>query len=71
MSAKARVLQADVTRVVRGMLAAGVPVAGVRVAPDGEIMVFSDLLADSMKVVQTVNPLDKVLLNAPQRKATQ
>ena len=70
MTAKARVLQADVTRIVKGMIDAGVTIGGVRVAPDGEIMVFIPGHIES-PIADPVNPLDEVLLNAPQGKAAR
>ncbi|MES2301897.1 MAG: hypothetical protein V4521_07500 [Pseudomonadota bacterium] len=70
MTAKARVLQADVTRIVKGMIDAGVAIGGVRVAPDGEIVVFIPGHIES-PLAEPTNPLDEVLLNAPQGKAAR
>lgn len=68
MTAKARILQQDVTRAVKGMIKAGVPIGGIRIAPDGEIVVFSTAFAESLGPLPTTNPLDEVLLNVPQGK---
>lgn len=70
MTAKARVLQADVTRIVKGMIDAGVTVGGIRVTPDGEIVVFIPGQIES-PLSESPNPLDEVLLNAPQGKAAR
>ncbi len=70
MTAKARVLQADVTRIVKGMIDAGLTIGGVRVAPDGEIVVFIPGHIES-PITDPANPLDEVLLNAPQGKAAR
>lgn len=71
MTAKARVLQQDVTRAVKGMINAGVTIGGIRIAPDGEIVVFSSACAESLMPSPTTNPLDEVLLNVPQGKAAR
>lgn len=66
MTQKARIIQSDVTRAVRGVLAAGVNVAGIRIMPDGEIVIVSQACAESSRLSAASNPLDEVLLNAPQ-----
>lgn len=71
MTAKARILQQDVTRAVKGVIAAGVPIGGIRIAPDGEIVVFTPACAESLAPISSANPLDEVLLNAPQGKAAR
>ena len=71
MTAKARILQQDVTRAVKGMLNAGVSIGGIRIAPDGEIVVFSTASSESLMPSPSTNPLDEVLLNAPQGKAAR
>gem|GEM_PF-1769505 len=71
VTAKARILQQDVTRAVKGMINAGVQIGGIRIAPDGEIVVFSSTRAESPLLSPSTNPLDEVLLNAPQGKAAR
>ncbi len=71
MTAKARIIQSDVTRAVRGVLAAGVNVAGIRIMPDGEIVILSEVGAESVHSGFMANPLDEVLLNAPQGKTAR
>ena len=41
MTAAARIKQADVTRAVKGVAAAGVPIGRVEIDADGKIVVFS------------------------------
>lgn len=71
MSAKARFQQADITRAVKGFTKAGLAVGGIRIAPDGEIVIFSSDYAESLAASPANNPLDEVLLNAPQGKAAR
>lgn len=71
MTAKARIIQSDVTRAVRGVLAAGVNVAGIRIMPDGEIVILSEVGAESVHSGFMANLLDEVLLNAPQGKTAR
>ncbi|MFN3424520.1 MAG: hypothetical protein ACK40C_07435 [Novosphingobium meiothermophilum] len=68
MSTRARILQADVTRAVRGARDAGVDVGSIRIMPDGEIVIVSQACAESSRLSAASNPLDEVLLNAPQGK---
>lgn len=71
MTAKARFQQQDVTRAVKGFTNAGQTVAGIRIAPNGEIVVFSSAFAESLAPLPTTNPLDEVLLNVPQGKTAR
>jgi hypothetical protein len=71
VTAKARFQQADVTRAVKGFTKAGLAVGGIRIAPDGEIVIFSAAYAESLAALPASNPLDEVLLNAPQGKAAR
>lgn len=71
MTAKASFQQADVTRALKGFTKAGLAVGGIRIAPDGEIVIFSSDYAESLAQTLTANPLDEVLLNAPQGKAAR
>ena len=59
MTAPARFTQADITRLIKGAMAAGMQVRAIRVAPTGEIVVSADpeaQIADSH-----ANPLDRLL----------
>lgn len=71
MTAKGHFKEADVTRAVKGFTKAGLAVGGIRIAPDGEIVIFSADCAESLMPSPTTNPLDEVLLNAPQGKAAR
>jgi hypothetical protein len=63
MTAPARFTQADITRLIKGAMAAGMQVRAVRVAPTGEIVVSADM---EEQVAQTAtNPLDRLLINGP------
>lgn len=59
MSARAKFAQVDITRAVRGFLAAGIEVGGVRVAPNGEIIVWAK--GQEQDPVHRPNPLDRLL----------
>ena len=61
MTAPARFTQADITRLIKGALAAGLHVRAIRVAPTGEIVVSAEM---EEQVAQTAtNPLDRLLTN--------
>ena len=61
MTAPARFTQADITRLIKGAIAAGLDVRSVRVAPTGEIVVSAEAAAHAMEPES--NPLDRLLLN--------
>ena len=63
MTAPARFTQADVTRLIKGALAAGIAVKSIRVAPTGEIVVSAD--HDGQITDSHENPLDRLLINGP------
>ncbi|MFN3553422.1 MAG: hypothetical protein ACK4UL_09965 [Novosphingobium meiothermophilum] len=71
MSARARILQADVTRAVRGARDGGVDIGSIRIMPDGEIVIVSKACAESFRLSATANPLDEVLLHAAQGKTAR
>jgi glucose/arabinose dehydrogenase len=53
-----RFTQADLTRATKAVTKAGMRVAGVKVMPDGSILVLTDL---GQPANDTHNPLDRVL----------
>jgi glucose/arabinose dehydrogenase len=59
VSKAARFTQADVTRAVKGMEIAGLRVTGVRIDPNGAIVVSTDHGSPA----GSRNPLDRLLLN--------
>lgn len=59
MTAKSRFKQADVTRAMKGALAAGEQIGMVRITPSGEILVY----AKGAEHLPRANPLDDLLLN--------
>jgi hypothetical protein len=59
MTAPARFTQADITRLIKGAMAAGLQVRAIRVAPTGEIVVSAD--AEVQIAESHVNPLDRLL----------
>ncbi len=61
MTAPARFTQADITRLVKGVMAAGMDIRSIRVAPNGEIVVSA--AAEEQVIEYTANPLDRLLIN--------
>ena len=61
MTAPARFTQADITRLIKGALAAGMAVKSIRVAPTGEIVVSAD--QEAQNADSHANPLDRLLTN--------
>jgi hypothetical protein len=59
MTARARFTQADVTRLVKGAIAAGMAVGSVRITPSGEIVVSAQGTAQDLD--HRENPLDRLL----------
>lgn len=57
MTARARFSQADITRAIKGALAAGIEIGTVRVSPTGEIVVY----AKGEDQAPRPNPLDALL----------
>lgn len=57
MTAKARIKQADATRLVKACVAGGMKVGTVQVLPDGEIRIY----AAGEATAPAANPLDRVL----------
>lgn len=55
--------QADVKRVVAGVLSAGLSVAHVEITFDGRILV---VCGEPSTAARRVNPLDRLLINGPQ-----
>jgi len=62
MTAPARFTQADITRIVKGMSAAGMQVGTIRVAPSGEIVV--SVKGQAQDPDDCPNPLDTLLNGA-------
>ena len=60
MTARSRFSQADITRAIKGAVAAGMQVGTVRVSPAGEIIVY----AKGEDQAPRTNPLDDLLLNS-------
>lgn len=60
MNRRSQFSQADVTRAVRGVVAAGQDVQSVEVRPDGGIIVHC---APSASQVVRINPLDRLLVS--------
>jgi hypothetical protein len=58
MTRPARFRQSDLTRAVKALAKAGVPVASAKVAPDGTIVL---LTGESQAANDTGNPLDRLL----------